>query len=88
MTQCVRRAQKRGGDFSCEISPPLFRFSEIRFGFQITTLVIPESLGTHKQQPVFLPHSSTITLAVRAFPLPSVSSRLDRVSLPILEDVC
>jgi hypothetical protein len=49
----LRRAQKRKGDFSREISPSLFRFSEIRFGFQITTLVIPESLGTHELQPAF-----------------------------------
>jgi hypothetical protein len=40
--------QKRKGDFSCETSPSLFRFSEIRFGFRITTLVPPESLGTHE----------------------------------------
>jgi hypothetical protein len=40
--------KKREGDFSCETSPPLFRFSEIRFGFRITTLVFPESLGTHE----------------------------------------
>ncbi len=53
--------QKREGDFSCEISPSLLRFSEIRFGFQITTLVIPESLGTHELQPVLLPHSSDHT---------------------------
>ena len=44
---------KRKGDFSCEISPSLFRFSEIRVGFQITTLVIPESLSTHELQPAF-----------------------------------
>src|ERR1700689_3397233 len=61
-------AQKREGDFSCEISPSLYRFSEIRFGFQITTLVIPESFGTHERQPVLLPHSSMITFAARAFP--------------------
>ena len=40
--------QKREGDFSCETSPPRFRFSEIRFGFRITTLVLLESLGTHE----------------------------------------
>ena len=45
--------QKREGDFSREISPSLFRLSEIRFGFQITTLVIPESLGTHELGPCF-----------------------------------
>ena len=54
----VGLTQKREGEFSCEISPSHFRFSEIRFGFQITTIVIPESLGTHEQQPVLLPHSS------------------------------
>jgi hypothetical protein len=54
----VGLTQKREGEFSCEISPSHFRFSEIRLGFQITTLVIPESLGTHERQPVLLPHSS------------------------------
>jgi hypothetical protein len=49
----IRRAQKRKGDFSREISPSLFRLSEIWFGFQITTLVTPESFGTHEPQPVF-----------------------------------
>ena len=84
----TRRAQKREGDFSCEISPSHFRFSEIRLGFQITTLVIPESLGTHEQQPVLLPHSSVTTLVARAFCLPSFSSYPDRASLPSLEDDC
>jgi hypothetical protein len=46
-------AQKRKGDFSCEISPSQFRFSEIRFWSQITTLVIPESFGTHERSPCF-----------------------------------
>jgi hypothetical protein len=46
-----RAAQKRKGDFSRETSPPQFRFSEIRFWFQITTLVIPESFGTHEPKP-------------------------------------
>jgi hypothetical protein len=46
-------AQKRKGDFSRETSPPQFRFSEIRFWFQITTIVIPESFGTHEPKPVF-----------------------------------
>jgi len=41
-----------------------------------------------RAEPVFLPHSSMIPLAARAFLPPSVSSCLDRVSLPILEDVC
>jgi hypothetical protein len=80
--------QKQEGDFSCEISPSLLRFSEIRFGFQITMLVIPESLGTHELQPVLLPHSSVVTLAAKAFLLPSFSSYPDRASLPILEDDC
>ena len=43
-----REHKKREGDFSCETSPSLIRFSEIRFGFRITTLVLPESLGTHE----------------------------------------
>jgi hypothetical protein len=46
-------AQKRKADFSRETSPPQFRFSEIRFWFQITTIVIPESFGTHEPKPVF-----------------------------------
>jgi hypothetical protein len=49
----LRVAQKRKGDFSCEISPSQFRFSEIRFWSQITTLVIPESFGTHERSPCF-----------------------------------
>jgi hypothetical protein len=77
--------KKRKGDFSCETSPSLFRFSEIRFWFLITTLAIPESFGTHERQPVLLPNSSMITFAARAFQPPSVSSCVDRVSLPILE---
>jgi hypothetical protein len=40
--------KKRKGDFSCETSPSLFRFSEIRFGVRITTLALPESRGTHE----------------------------------------
>jgi hypothetical protein len=40
--------KKREGDFSCETSPSLFRFSEIRFGLQITTLAFLESRGTHE----------------------------------------
>jgi hypothetical protein len=40
--------KKREGDFSCETSPSLFRFSEIRFGFRITTLALPESRGTYE----------------------------------------
>jgi hypothetical protein len=44
-------AQKRKGDFSREISPSHFRFSEIRLGFRITTPVIPESLGNHELMP-------------------------------------
>ena len=47
------RTQKRKGDFSRETSPSLFRLSEIRFGFQITTLVTPESFGTHEPKPAF-----------------------------------
>ena|ERR1700722_15606449 len=80
--------QKREGDFSCEISPSLLRFSEIWVGFQITAHVIPESLGTHELQPVLLPHSSVISLAAKAFLPPSFSSYPDRASLPILEDDC
>jgi hypothetical protein len=38
--------KKRKGDFPRETSPSQFRFSEIRFWFQITTLVTPESFGT------------------------------------------
>jgi len=35
-------------------SRPLYSdFSEIRFGFQITTLVTPESFGTHELTPAF-----------------------------------
>jgi hypothetical protein len=73
-------AQKREGDFSCEISPSHFRFSEIRLGFQITTLVIPESLGTHEQQPVLLPHSSVPhssqeRSACRPFPVTRIEPR-------------
>jgi hypothetical protein len=49
----LRDARKRKGDFSRETSPPQFRFSEIRFWFQITTLVIPELFGTHKPKPAF-----------------------------------
>ena len=64
----LQHAQKRKGEISRETSPSLFRFSEIRFGLQITTLVIPESFGTHEQQPVLLPYSSVITLTARAFP--------------------
>jgi hypothetical protein len=45
--------KKRKGDFSCETSPPQFRFSEIRFWSQITTLVIPESFSTHEPKPAF-----------------------------------
>jgi|ERR1700722_12614738 hypothetical protein len=45
--------QKRKGELSCENSPPLFRFSEIWFGFQITTLVTPESFGTHELTSAF-----------------------------------
>jgi hypothetical protein len=41
-------SKKRKGDFSCETSPSLFRFSEIRFGVRITTWVFPESLGTYE----------------------------------------
>ena len=37
---------------------------------------------------MFLPHSSMIPFAARASFPPSVSSYLDRVSLPILEDDC
>jgi hypothetical protein len=44
----LRHLQKRKGDFSRETSPPHFRLSEIRFGFQITTLVTPESFGTRE----------------------------------------
>ena len=80
--------QKRKGDFSCEISPSHFRFSEIRFGFQITTLVIPESLGTHEQQPVLLHSLFGTTLVARASCPPSFSSYPDRASLPSLEDDC
>ena len=72
--------QKRKGEFSCETSPFLFRFSEIRFGLLITTLAIPESFGTHERQPVLLPHSSMITFAVRAFPT-TVCFRLPGPSL-------
>ena len=60
--------KKRKGDFSCETSPSLFRFSEIRFWFLITTLAIPEPFGNHELQPVPLPHSSMMTFAARAFP--------------------
>jgi hypothetical protein len=63
--------QMRKGDFPCEISPSLLRFSEIWFGFQITAPIIPESLGTHELQPVLLPHSSVITFAAKAFLPPS-----------------
>jgi hypothetical protein len=41
-----------------------------------------------RAEPVFLPHSSMIPLAARAFLPPSVSSCLDQVSLPILENDC
>jgi hypothetical protein len=49
----LRQAQKRKGDSSRETSPPQFRFSEIRFWFLTTTLVIPESFGTHEPKPAF-----------------------------------
>jgi hypothetical protein len=49
----LQHAQKRKGDFSREISPSLFRFSEIWLWFQITTLVTPESFGTHELAPAF-----------------------------------
>jgi len=46
-------------------------------------------IAWHPQaEPVFLPHSSMIPFAARASFPPSVSSYLDRVSLPILEDDC
>jgi hypothetical protein len=41
-----------------------------------------------RAEPVFLPHSSMIPLAARAYLPPPVSSCPDRVSLPILEDDC
>jgi hypothetical protein len=72
--------KKRKGDFSCETSPSLFRFSEIRLRFLITALAIPESFGTHERQPVLLPHSSMITFAARAFPT-AVRFRLPGPSL-------
>jgi hypothetical protein len=60
--------KKREGDFSCEISPSLFRLSETRFGFQITTLATPELRGTHERQPVLLPHSSHDRTHCKSFP--------------------
>jgi hypothetical protein len=63
-----QHAQKRKGEFSRETPPSLFRFSEIRFWFLITTLAIPEPFGNHELQPVPLPHSSMMTFAARAFP--------------------
>jgi hypothetical protein len=48
-----RHPRKRKGDFSRETSPPQFRFSEIRFWFQITTPVTPESFGTHEPKPTY-----------------------------------
>jgi hypothetical protein len=49
----LRDTQKRKGEFSRETPPPQFRFSEIRFWFQITTHVIPESFGNHEPKPTF-----------------------------------
>src|ERR1700679_3865071 len=65
---CRLSSKKRKGEFSCENSPSLFRFSEIRFWFLITTLAIPKSFGTRELQHALLPHSSMITFAARAFP--------------------
>jgi hypothetical protein len=83
----LRHAQKRKGDFSHETSPSLFRLSEIRFGFQITTLVTPESFGTHEQKPAFSSLFYDHTRC-KSFPTAVHPSCLDRVSLPILEDDC
>jgi hypothetical protein len=79
--------KKREGDFSCETSPSLFRFSEIRFGFRITTLALPESLVTHEltlaRSLLFSDHCRRKNfLAATRFQFPG------RVSLPILEDDC
>ena len=83
---CPTTRTKAKGRVSLETPPFLFRFSEIRFGLQITTPVIPESFGTHERQPVFFPHSSVITLTARAFPtVVRFQLRGPKVSLPILE---
>jgi hypothetical protein len=83
----LRHPQKRKGDFSRETSPSQFRFSEIRFWFQITTLATPESFSTHEPKPAFssLFYDDT---RCKAFLPPPISSCPDRVSLPILEDDC
>jgi hypothetical protein len=82
----MSRRKKRKGDFSCEISPSLFRFSEIRFGFRITTLAFPESLGAHELTParssLFSDHCRRKNFLTGIhLQLPGT-----RVSLPILED--
>jgi hypothetical protein len=48
-----RVAQKRKGEFSCEISPSQFRFSEIRFWSRITTLVSQNRLAPTSGARVF-----------------------------------
>jgi hypothetical protein len=60
------RAKKREGDFSRETSPSLFRFSEIRFGFQIATLVVRNPSAPTSYCPQF-PRSAMTTLTARAF---------------------
>ena len=82
-----RRPQKRKGEFSCENSPPLFRFSEIWFGFQITTLVTPESFGTYELTSAF---TSLFYDYTRCKSLPTaVRPQLPGSSLlTILEDDC
>jgi hypothetical protein len=85
-------AQKRKGDFSREISPSLIRFSEIRFGAQITTLVIPESFGTHELLPAFsslfydYTRCKSFPTAVR-FQLPGPSLVADSRRLPLVRSL-
>jgi hypothetical protein len=62
----VIQTQKRRGDFSFEISPPLSEFSKIWFGARSQLIVTSESSGTCERSPRF-PYSSVFTFAVRAF---------------------
>jgi hypothetical protein len=76
--------QKREGDFSCETSPSLFRFSKIRFGTRSQRLssgITRHPRATPAVSAFFPDHTHC-----KSFSLPSVSSCLDRVSLPILGD--
>jgi len=50
--QANYRAKREGG-FSCEKPPSLSDFLKIWYGFQTTTLFIPQSFESHEPKPAF-----------------------------------